>query len=135
MKKNTKDVEFGKTRSYGDGSFRRDPRNNNWVYRKVIDGQRVSRSAKTQNECRKLMKLAEQEMLTKKVLGTTADNRSYLDQTLQTGVSAWLYDVKRPTVKKQSYFDTLDTAFRNQLTNSVTFLASIQSMFEGWDIM
>ena len=39
MKKNTKDVEFGKTRSYGDGSFRRDPRNNNWVYRKMIDGE------------------------------------------------------------------------------------------------
>ena len=128
MKKNTKDVEFGKTRSYGDGSFRRDPRNNNWVYRKVIDGQRVSRSAKTQNECRKLMKLAEQEMLTKKVLGTTADNRSYLDQTLQTGVSAWLYDVKRPTVKKQSYFDTLDTAFRNQLTNSELGLSKMSDI-------
>lgn len=45
MKKNKKDVEFGKTRSYGRGSFTRDPRNNNWIYKKVIDGKRISRSA------------------------------------------------------------------------------------------
>lgn len=117
MKKNKKDVEFGKTRSYGAGSFRRDPRNNNWIYRKVIDGQRVSRSAKTQNECIKMMNAVEKELMAIKILGKM-DDKDVMDQTLQDSISTWLYDVKRPTIKKSSYFDTLDTAYRNQLMDS-----------------
>ena len=117
MKKNKKDVEFGKTRSYGGGSFTRDPRNKHWIYKKVIDGKRISRSAKTQNECIKKMKAAEKEMLTKKNLGKVDDN-DVMDQILQDSISTWLYDIKRPTIKKSSYFDTLDTAYRNQLMDS-----------------
>ena len=117
MKKNNRVVEFGKTRSYGAGSFTRDPRNGNWIYKKVIDGKRISRSAKTQNECLKKMKEAEREILTSTILGK-ADDSDVMDQTLQDSISTWLYDVKRPTIKKSSYFDTLDTAYRNQLMDS-----------------
>lgn len=63
------------------------------------------------------MKAAEQEMLTKKILGKVDDN-DVMDQILQDNISIWLYDVKRPTIKKSSYFDTLDTAYRNQLMDS-----------------
>lgn len=117
MKKNKKDVEFGKTRSYGSGSFTRDPRNKHWIYKKVIDGKRISRSAKTQNECIRIMKAVEQELMTNKILGKVNDN-DIMDQILQESISTWLYDVKRPTIKKSSYFDTLDTAYRNQLMDS-----------------
>lgn len=117
MKKNNRIVEFGKTRSYGAGSFTRDPRNGNWIYKKVIDGKRISRSAKTQNECLKKMKVYERKILTGKILGK-ADDSDVMDQTLQDSISTWLYDVKRPTIKKSSYFDTLDTAYRNQLMDS-----------------
>lgn len=83
----------------------------------MIDGKRISRSAKTQNECLKKMKEAEREILTSKILGK-ADDSDVMDQTLQDSISTWLYDVKRPTIKKSSYFDTLDTAYRNQLMDS-----------------
>lgn len=83
----------------------------------MIDGQRVSRSAKSQNECIKMMKAVEQELMANKILGKMDDN-DVMDQTLQDSVSTWLYDVKRPTIKKSSYFDTLDTAYRNQLMGS-----------------
>ena len=117
MKERTKTFGTAKTRSYGGGSFTLDKRNNNWIYKKRIDGKVISRSGKTQNECRKRMKEIERELLAKKVLGQP-DIQDFLEQPLQEGVSAWLYNVKRPAINKSSYFDSLDTAYRNQLMNS-----------------
>ena len=117
MKERTKAFGTAKTRSYGGGSFTLDKRNKHWIYKKTIDGKVVSRSGKSQNECVKRMKEAELEMLTRKVLGRP-DTQDFMEQPLQVAVSNWLYNVKRPAISKSSYFDTLDTAYRNQLTES-----------------
>ena len=104
-------------RAYGEGSFTRDKRNGRWIYREVVDGVRVSKSGKTKAICKQRMKehiLAKQR---ESLLGKS-DDTGYLSIPLQDGIKQWLYEVKKHTIKKMSYFDTLDTVFRNQIMDS-----------------